>query len=150
VVSGTATVTITFTANTSITSAKTYTVSIASSSTKIKGAATVAITQAAATGSAGITAIPPAIPGDALIDLTGPVTPVLWLNGTITASVKYGSITKINWYLDSVQIAGQTSATLTVNARNYSLGTHTLTVIATKTSDGQSYSKTVNFAIVEE
>jgi hypothetical protein len=235
------------------------------------------------TGDAAITAIPPAIPGDAVIDLTGPEPSVLWRNGTITASVdnyeeftgsysevftgsysgaawtllgngwrqspyigdsqtsktrysftstgiiasllirldvssegnfdfafvgyldstasmssyydrisdststtiaisiptagshfveigygKDGSVSRgsdcawftleqyetsaggISWYIDGVQIAGQTSGILAAqNASDYSLGTHRLTVIATK-SDGKSYSKTVNFTIVKE
>jgi hypothetical protein len=148
VTSDTATVTVTFVAN-AFTSPKTYTVSIASASTKIKGSATVAITQAAVNQS-GITAIPPAIPGDAVINLSGPVAPVVWLNGTITASVaNYQEFIGFAWYIDGVQIAGQTSATLVTNARNYTLGTHSLTVITTK-SAGKSYSKTVNFTIAKE
>jgi hypothetical protein len=97
----------------------------------------------------GITAIPPVIP-DALIDLTGPESSVLWLNGTITASVDNydNSITRINWYLDGVEVPGQTSA-LSLPACNYALGTHHLTVIATK-NDDKSYSKTVDFTIVKE
>jgi hypothetical protein len=59
------------------------------------------------------------------------------------------SITRINWYLDGVAVAGQTS-TLSLPARNYALGTHHLTAIATKSSDGTLYSKTVNFTIVKE
>jgi hypothetical protein len=279
VASDTATVTVSFAANTSATLTKTYTVSIASTSGVIKGDAAVSVTQAVKTFPSGITVLPPAIPGDAVIDLTGPEPELSWLNGTITASVdnyqeftgseeltgsysetiwplqvdgrrkspyivdfqttktRYnfntvganaslviqlyvssesnfdfafvgwldngtasrtsnydsisGSTSKtitisvptagshfidigygkdgsassgsdcawftieqpssvgINWYLDGVQIAGQTS-TLSQPAHNYSLGTHSLTVIATKTSDGQSYSKTVNFTIVEE
>jgi hypothetical protein len=57
---------------------------------------------------------------------------------------------EISWYLDGALISGQTSAVLAVNASNYALGTHRLTVIATKSSDGKSYSKSVNFTIVKE
>jgi hypothetical protein len=56
----------------------------------------------------------------------------------------------ISWYIDGVQVEGQTFGTLAAqNARDYSLGIHRLTVIATK-SDGKSYSKTVNFTIIKE
>jgi hypothetical protein len=56
----------------------------------------------------------------------------------------------ISWYIDGVQITGQTASIFVASAHNYSLGTHSLTVIATKGSDGKSYSKSVNFTIVEE
>jgi hypothetical protein len=105
-----------------------------------------------AIGGAGVTVLPPAIPGDALIGLTGPAAPVVWLNGTITASVTNAQEftgAGFSWYIDGALMSGQTSATLAANARNYALGAHTLTVIATK-SDGTSYSKSVNFTIVKE
>jgi hypothetical protein len=56
---------------------------------------------------------------------------------------------EFSWYIDGVAVAGQTAAALSLPARNYALGTHSLTVIATK-NDGTLYSKTVNFTIVKE
>jgi uncharacterized repeat protein (TIGR02543 family) len=277
----TAIVSIGFDENTSPEWTRSYTVFIASDSGVIKGDTTVTIIQAVKTFPGGITVDPPIIPGDALINLTGPVTPVLWLDGTITASVdnyyefadsysevftgsysgaawalqedgrrksptignngttitrynftstglnaslvirldvssesRYdwafvgyldstasmdsyydrisGSTSKtitisvpgagshfveigygkdgsgssgsdrarymidqqgprggFSWNLDCVAIAGQMAAALSLPARNYALGTHSLTVIATK-NDGTSQSKTVNFTIVKE
>jgi hypothetical protein len=55
-----------------------------------------------------------------------------------------------SWYIDGIQIDGQTSSVLAAqDASDYTLGTHSLTVTAVK-SDGKLYSKTVNFTIVKE
>jgi hypothetical protein len=131
--------------------ARNYTVSIASASGIIRGSATVTITQETKTLPGGITVLPPAIPGDAVINLTGPAAQILWLDGTITASVDNDeSFEGFTWYIDNLQTTGQTSAAFAANAHNYTLGTHRLMVVAIKTDDHKSYSRTVNFTIVKE
>jgi hypothetical protein len=153
VVSDTATVTVSFAANTSATSTKTYIVSTVSTGGLITDGTMVTITQEVKTLPGEITVLPPPI-SDFDIALTGPAAQILWLNGTITASVaNYQQFGNFTWYIDNVQTVGLTAAigTFAMIARNYTLGTHSLTVIARKIDDSKSsYSRTVDFTIIKE
>jgi hypothetical protein len=108
VASGTATVTVTFAANTA-TSAKTYTVSIASGSTKIRGSATVAITQAAVAGTPPPTppAGNPALSGSVSISGTVQVGQALSAN---TSSLGGSGAITYQWIRGSTHV-GTNSAT---------------------------------------
>jgi hypothetical protein len=86
-------------------------------------------------------------------DLGNPAASIDWSDGgSLIATVPSGTGTWANgagfvWYLDSAPLSGQTSASITISARDYVPGTHTLAVKVTKS--GKSYSKTVVFTITE-
>ena len=86
-------------------------------------------------------------------NLGNPAASISWSGSdSLTAAVSASAGTWANgadfaWYMDSAIISGQTNASITINARNYVPGSHTLAVKATK--GGISYSKTVVFTITE-
>ena len=51
------------------------------------------------------------------------------------------------WFMDGVKLQGETSYSITIPARNYVPGTHTLTVVLT--GNNEQYSKTLIFKITQ-
>jgi hypothetical protein len=130
----TAMVSVNFLANLS-TSPKTYTVSIASDSTKIKGSGTVTITQAAATGSAGITV------GFAYSDITisgnDGTNSISKSGANKTLTLSAVGYTGVVWYVDA-DTTGISGNRVTLNAADYTAQRHSITFTGQK--DGRRYS----------
>jgi hypothetical protein len=86
-------------------------------------------------------------------NLGNPTASIDWSDsGSLTAAVAAGTGVWANgaafiWYMDGAALSGQTNDSITIHARNYVPGTHTLAVKVTK--GGESYSKTVVFTITE-
>jgi hypothetical protein len=104
------------------------------------------------TGIGTISVLPPTLPGDADIDLEMSASSYAWQSGTIQAAVMTNAsdFSAFAWYIDGQLVPWQGDFIFSKSANLYSLGQHTLTVIATKTADGKDYSKTVQFSIVKQ
>jgi hypothetical protein len=100
-------------------------------------------------GSAGITVIFSNLPVDETFDgFSGASSELSWkADTTLTMSVPAGSFAEYTWYLDNNLISGATSASLTMTARNFEIGSHTVT-LKVKASDDKYYSKTVKFTVI--
>jgi hypothetical protein len=67
---------------------------------------------------------------------------------TVTDSTSYGIAVSRTWYVGSSQLAGESGESVTLRARNYAVGTYSLSERVTF-DDGTVYSKTVTFTVVE-
>jgi hypothetical protein len=133
---GTATVSVSFAANIGATP-KTYSVSIATDSAKIRGDATVVITQAAATGSANITIgfnygeiTITGSDGSNVISKSGAY-------GPSSLSLSATGYTDVVWYVDGSS-TGISGSPVTLNAAIYSTKRHS--IIFTGAANGHWYS----------
>jgi photosystem II stability/assembly factor-like uncharacterized protein len=127
VATGTAKVTVTFAANESTTASKTYTVSIASTSSVIKGTTTVVITQAAATSETRKTLS------------AGPAVPAL--STATTANVTFTGATGLS--LSNADFAVSSGGTIS----NVSVDSGTATVTATFLPNASTTPKTYTVSI---
>jgi hypothetical protein len=64
-----------------------------------------------------------------------------------TSTGQWAEGADFEWHLDGPLLAGETGSSVTINADDYGLGTHTLSVKVTKS--GESYSKTLVFTVVQ-
>jgi hypothetical protein len=148
--SGIATVVVNIGANTAA-AAKTYTVSIASTSTLIKGNATVAITQAAAgtgpdpvgSGTANITV--GFNYGE--ITITGDTeSNAISKSGADSLTLSATGYTDVVWYVDA-NTTGISEGSVTLNAADYPVRRHSITF--TGTANGRRYSsKPITFTVL--
>jgi hypothetical protein len=100
-------------------------------------------------GSASITVSFSNLPVDETFDgFSGGSSELSWkADTTLTMSVPADSFAEYAWYLDNNSISGATSASLTLTARNFEIGSHTIT-LKVKASDDKYYSKTVKFTVI--
>jgi hypothetical protein len=71
------------------------------------------------------------LPQDETIGLTVPTATLSWVaNTTLTVTVG-GTFSAYEWYVDGVVLSGQTGTSVTLNARDYALGGHTVSVRVT-------------------
>ena len=68
-------------------------------------------------------------------------------DGSLTITDNTDNVTARQWIVDGIPGNGETGASLTLRARDFAAGTHT--VSAKVTVDGKDYSKTVTFTVVE-
>jgi uncharacterized repeat protein (TIGR02543 family) len=105
----------------------------------------------------GIGVTTPAEPGDATITLSGSLdsatsaahaVSLSWQSGdTLQASVSNSTdFSDFAWYVDGV-VQNEYSSAFTIQARNFGLGTHGLTIITTLSSDNKRYARTVWFKV---
>jgi uncharacterized repeat protein (TIGR02543 family) len=91
-------------------------------------------------------------PGDqtiALSDITQGIDRSLDGALNVTDSTNYdATVANRAWYVGSNQLAGESSDSITLSARNYVAGTYSLSERVTL-QDGRVYSKTVKFTVVE-
>jgi uncharacterized repeat protein (TIGR02543 family) len=88
------------------------------------------------------------LPQDETINLTGPADTLSWLDkDTLTVSVS-NTFSGYTWYVDGALLSEQTGNSVTLNAQDYALGGHTVSV-RVNTAGGGSYSKTVRFTIAQ-
>jgi hypothetical protein len=110
---------------------------------------TVVITfPATANETGGITVEFGGLPQDETIGLTVPAATLLWVANTPLTVTVSNTFSAYTWYVDGALLAGQTGNSVTLNAQNYSLGGHTVSVRVTTTGGG-SYSKTAGFTIAQ-
>jgi hypothetical protein len=101
------------------------------------------------TGSANIKVTFSNLPSDETFNgFSGGSSELSWkLNTPLTISVPTGSFAEYSWYLDNHIISGAASNTLTMTARDFEIGSRTIT-LKVKTSGDKYYSKTVNFTVI--
>jgi hypothetical protein len=120
----------------------------------------VAVTNAANSGSVVITFPATAASTDISVGFTGPGGNDITVDGgfklsksdsaysSITISVgEGGAYDAFRWQVDGADLDGETGNSVTLNASNYSAGTHWLIVIAEK--EGVPYSREFPFAVVD-
>jgi hypothetical protein len=94
----------------------------------------------------------PAFTADGTIPLTGPDPEVAETGGTVAAGITGMGSTytagTARWYIDGAQKSTSDSYSATVAALGLSVGNHTLTVTATRTSDGETCFTSVGFEVV--